>query len=85
MTAPLRSGDPITVNVALGAREYDIAIGRGLLASLGARIAEIRSGVQVAVRDELHDGLLVLPRVARRHPARRYDSKETRWKHLLHG
>ena len=49
MTAPLRSGDPITVNVALGAREYDIAIGRGLLASLGARIAEIRSGVQVAI------------------------------------
>ena len=39
MTAPLRSGDPITVNVALGDRAYDIAIGRGLLASLGERIA----------------------------------------------
>ena len=49
MTAPLRSGEPITVNVALGAREYDIAIGRGLLASLGARIAEIRPGVQAAI------------------------------------
>ena len=39
MTAPLRSGDPITVNVALGDRAYDIAIGRGLIASLGERIA----------------------------------------------
>ena len=36
MTAPLRSSDPITVNVALGERSYDIVIGRGLLASLGA-------------------------------------------------
>ena len=39
MTAPLRSGDPIVVNVALGPRAYDIVIGRGLLASLGARVA----------------------------------------------
>ena len=35
MTAPLRAGDPIVVNVALGERSYDIVIGRGLLASLG--------------------------------------------------
>ena len=34
MTAPLRSGDPITVNVALGNRAYDIVIGRGLIATL---------------------------------------------------
>jgi 3-dehydroquinate synthase len=44
MTAPLRSGDPITVNVGLGARAYDIVIGRGLLASLGERIASLRPG-----------------------------------------
>jgi 3-dehydroquinate synthase len=49
MTAPLRSGDPITINVELGERTYDIAIGRGLLASLGARIAKLRPSVQVAI------------------------------------
>ena len=32
MTAPLRSSEPIAVPVALGARAYDIVIGRGLLA-----------------------------------------------------
>ena len=37
MTVPLRSGDPITVNVALGDRAYDIAIGRyQLLTQLNA-------------------------------------------------
>ena len=35
MTAPLRAGDPIVVNVALGERSYDIVIGRGQLALLG--------------------------------------------------
>ena len=49
MTAPLRSGDPITVNVALGDRAYDIAIGRGLLATLGERIAKLRPGCKVAI------------------------------------
>src|ERR1044071_907073 len=49
MTVPLRSGDPITVNVALGDRAYDIAIGRGLLATLGERIAKLRPGCKVAV------------------------------------
>jgi 3-dehydroquinate synthase len=49
MTAPLRSNDPITVNVALGARAYDIVIGRGLLASLGERIARLRPGCKVAI------------------------------------
>ena len=49
MTAPLRSGDPITVNVALGTRAYDIVIGRGLLASLGERIARLRPGCKVAI------------------------------------
>jgi 3-dehydroquinate synthase len=49
MTAPLRSGEPINVNVALGDRAYDIAIGRGLLATLGERIARLRPWCKVAI------------------------------------
>jgi shikimate kinase/3-dehydroquinate synthase len=49
MTAPLRTGDPIVVDVALGDRSYDIVIGRGQLASLGTRIAELRPGAKVAI------------------------------------
>ena len=52
MTAPVRS-EITTVPVALGERSYDIAIGRGLLASLGARIAELRPRAKaVIVTDE---------------------------------
>jgi 3-dehydroquinate synthase len=52
MTAPVRI-DPTTVRVALDARSYDIVIGRGLLASLGARIAALRPGAKaVIVSDE---------------------------------
>ena len=46
MTAPLRSGEPIVVPVALGARAYDIVIGRGLIGSLGARITGAAPGRQ---------------------------------------
>jgi len=49
MTAPLRAGEPIIVNVALGARSYDIVIGRGVLNSLGRRIAALRPGARVAI------------------------------------
>jgi len=49
MTAPLRAGEPIIVNVALGERSYDIVIGRGLLSSLGQRIAALRPGAKVAI------------------------------------
>ncbi len=49
MTAPLRTGDPIVVDVALGERSYQIVIGRGLLASLGRRIAALRPGAKAAV------------------------------------
>jgi 3-dehydroquinate synthase len=53
MTAPLRASDPIVVNVALGVRSYDIVIGRGVLASLGQRIATLRPAAKVAlVSDE---------------------------------
>jgi 3-dehydroquinate synthase len=53
MTAPLDPRDPITVPVALGERAYDIAIGRGLLSSLGARVAALRPGARtVVITDE---------------------------------
>ena len=48
MTVPIRT-DPTTVRVALDARSYDIVIGRGLLSSLGARIAALRPGAKVVV------------------------------------
>jgi 3-dehydroquinate synthase len=49
MTAPLRHLDPVIVDVALENRAYDIVIGRGVLASLGARIAALRPGVRTAI------------------------------------
>jgi 3-dehydroquinate synthase len=49
MTAPLRHTEPIVVPVALGVRAYDIVIGRGLLASLGARIKALRPGARAAI------------------------------------
>jgi 3-dehydroquinate synthase len=49
MSAPLKNSDPITVDVALGDRSYDIVIGRGILPSLGERIAALRPGARVAI------------------------------------
>ena len=49
MTAPLKNSDPIVVDVALGDRAYDIVIGRGVLASLGPRVAALRPGVRTAI------------------------------------
>ncbi|MFN3656080.1 MAG: 3-dehydroquinate synthase [Pseudolabrys sp.] len=49
MTAPLRSGEPIVVPVSLGARSYEIVIGRGLLSSLGARVKALRPGARTAI------------------------------------
>jgi 3-dehydroquinate synthase len=48
MTA-LRRPDPATVRVALGARSYDIVIGRGLIASLGTWISALRPGAKIAI------------------------------------
>ncbi|MDA9496142.1 3-dehydroquinate synthase [Bradyrhizobium sp. CCBAU 11357] len=48
MTVPLHS-DPVNVGVALENRAYDIVIGRGVLASLGERIAALRPGVRTAI------------------------------------
>ena len=49
MTAPLNHSAPITVEVALGERTYDIIIGRDVLPSLGARIQALRPGVRTAI------------------------------------
>ncbi|MCX7320677.1 MAG: 3-dehydroquinate synthase [Hyphomicrobiales bacterium] len=49
MTTPPKPSDPITVNVGLGERAYDIIIGRNSLSSLGARIAALRPGVRTAI------------------------------------
>jgi 3-dehydroquinate synthase len=48
MTAAIRS-ETTTVAVALGARSYDIVIGRGVLASLGARITALRPGAKAFI------------------------------------
>ena len=74
MTAPLRVADPIVVDVALGARSYDIVIGRGLLADARQRIAALRPGAKAAiVTDETVAALhlaLPQPRSAPRHRRR---------------
>ena len=49
MTAPLKHFADINVDVALGDRAYDIVIGRGVLSSLGARVAALRPGVRTAI------------------------------------
>ena len=49
MTAPLKHSDAVIVDVALGTRAYDIVIGRDVLASLGARIADLRPGARTAI------------------------------------
>jgi 3-dehydroquinate synthase len=49
MTAPIKHSDPITVDVALGDRAYDIVIGRNVLQSMGSRIAALRPGVRTAI------------------------------------
>jgi 3-dehydroquinate synthase len=58
MTIPLRPSEPTVVNVALGARAYDIVIGRGILSSLGSRAAALKPGSRAAiVTDETVAGL----------------------------
>jgi 3-dehydroquinate synthase len=59
VTALLRT-DPTTVNVAttvnveLGDRTYDIVIGRGQIASLGARTAALKPGARAAIVTDTH-------------------------------
>ena len=49
MTVQPRRSEPTLVKVALGARAYDIVIGRGELGSLGARIQALRPGAKAAI------------------------------------
>jgi 3-dehydroquinate synthase len=49
MTVPLRAPEPILVDVALGARSYQIVIGRATLASLGQRMVALRPGAKAAI------------------------------------
>jgi 3-dehydroquinate synthase len=49
MTAQPRASEPIVVQVTLAARTYDIVIGRGVIASLGARIKALRAGARAAI------------------------------------
>ena len=49
MTAPLGPAKPVTVNVPLGERAYDIVIGRRLLSSLGKQLAALRPNVRAAI------------------------------------
>ncbi len=48
MTATVRS-DPTLVEVSLGARSYEIVIGRGIIAALGMRIAALRPGAKAFI------------------------------------
>lgn len=62
MTAPVRS-EPAIVEVHLGVRSYDIVIGRGVTASLGARIAALRPGAKAFIVTDQNVARHVLPAV----------------------
>jgi len=49
MNAPVKNAGPVTVDVALGDRAYEIVIGRDVLPSLGHRIAKLRPGARAAI------------------------------------
>jgi 3-dehydroquinate synthase len=49
MTVPLRANEPIVVPVALAERAYDIIIGRGAIATLGARVKALRPNAKTFV------------------------------------
>jgi len=55
-----RNAEPVTERVALGERAYDIVIGRGLLASLGRRVAALKPGAKAAIVTDANVGRLML-------------------------
>ncbi|MEW6122090.1 MAG: 3-dehydroquinate synthase [Pseudomonadota bacterium] len=65
MTATASPADTRTVRVDLSGRAYDIAIGPGLLAGIGARIAALRPGARVAVVTDRNVAEQHLPTVQR--------------------
>jgi 3-dehydroquinate synthase len=60
MTAAVRS-ENATVQVRLGARSYEIVIGRGIIASLGARLAALRPGAKAFIVTDENVARHVLP------------------------
>jgi 3-dehydroquinate synthase len=57
----LTAGDPTMVEVKLGARSYDIVIGRDTTASLGKRIAALRPGAKAFIVTDENVARHVLP------------------------
>jgi 3-dehydroquinate synthase len=57
----LTASDPILVDVKLGARSYDIVIGRDAIASLGKRISALRPGAGVFIVTDENVARHVLP------------------------
>jgi 3-dehydroquinate synthase len=57
----LTASDPVTVEVKLGARSYDIVIGRDAIASLGKRIAALRPGAGTFIVTDENVARHVLP------------------------
>ena len=47
--SPSHANEPVVVPVALAERAYDIVIGRGVIATLGARIKALRPNAKVAI------------------------------------
>ena len=69
MTATIRGAtmvaEPELVEVGLGARSYDIVIGRGLIGSLGARIAALRPGAKTFIVTDENVARHLLPTATR--------------------
>jgi len=67
MTAPVRSitaaAEPEIVKVNLGARSYDIVIGRGVANSLGERIVALRPGAKTFIVTDENVARHILPAV----------------------
>ena len=79
MTAPLRAKEPriepTIVRVALDARSYDIVIGRGLIASLGQRVAALKPGAKAAI---VTDANVARAKCVERPSSRARDEQEER-------
>jgi 3-dehydroquinate synthase len=76
MTTSVRA-DPATVRVALGARSYDVVIGRGVIGSLGAHIEALRPGAKAAIvtDEDVGERYLAVVEASLRHSAIPYRSE----------
>ena len=83
MTAPMRVGDPVVVEVGLAERSYSIVIGRGQLITLGQRIATLRPRAKaVIVSDETVGRYHLAAAEAARKPADRLQGHAARHAHV---